>query len=384
LGGGLAGALIALELAATRPELSVLLVEGEPAFGGNHIWSFFQSDVTPQDFSLVEPLIVSRWDGYDVHFQSHSRNLSTPYRAITSERLNRRLHEVLPEPAMLTGTPVVAATQTTFTLANGETYRTGGVIDARGARTLPHMQGGWQKFAGQMLTLEQPHGLDRPIVMDGRVEQIDGYRFVYCLPFSATEVFVEDTYYSDTPRLDLPDLRSRIAEYADMQGWIVANVSREETGVLPVIARGDFEAFWNESDNIARAGARAALIHPLTSYSLPIAVRVAKQIARMPNLSGAALAKASYDLARTHWRDGRFYRMLTRMLFSAAAPDRRHLILERFYRLPEGLIERFYAGRSRHLDAVRILSGKPPVPVGTAIASLTGHGRPLVSLELPK
>lgn len=384
LGGGLAGALIALELAAVRPELSVLLVEGKSTFGGNHIWSFFASDVEPQHSGLVEPLVVSRWHGYDVHFQDHSRQLATPYHAITSERLNRHLRDVLPEPSLLTGTPVVSASQRTFTLADGQTYRTGGVIDARGIRSLPHMQGGWQKFAGQMLTLAQPHGLDRPIVMDARVEQIDGYRFVYCLPFSSTEVFVEDTYYSDTPDLDLPELRARIAEYAVMQDWDIISVTREETGVLPVIAAGDFEAFWQSGDSPARVGARAALIHPLTSYSLPVAVRVAKQIGQMTDLSGAALAKASYDLARTHWRDGSFYRMLTRMLFSAATPDRRHRILERFYRLPEGLIERFYAGRSSSLDAVRILTGKPPVPVRDALASIAGRGRPLAPLEEPR
>jgi lycopene beta-cyclase len=246
------------------------------------------------------------------------------------------------------------------------------------------MQGGWQKFTGQMLTLKEPHGLDRPIVMDARVEQIDGYRFVYCLPFSPLEVFVEDTYYSDTPDLDLPELRTRIAEYAVTQNWHIDSVSREETGVLPVIAAGDFEAFWQSGEGLARFGARAALIHPLTSYSLPVAVRVAKQIGQMTDLSGAALAKASYELARTHWRDGGFYRMLTRMLFSAAAPDRRHRILERFYRLPEGLIERFYAGRSSSFDAVRILAGKPPVPVGAALASLTGRGHPHASLEKPR
>ncbi|RYE37567.1 MAG: lycopene cyclase, partial [Hyphomicrobiales bacterium] len=249
LGGGLAGALIALELAASRPELSVLLVEGQSSFGGNHIWSFFQSDISPQDSALVDPLVVSRWTGYDVHFQGHSRRLRTPYRSITSERLNRHLHEVLPEPSLLTGTPVVSASQRTFTLADGQTYRTGGVIDARGIHSLPHMQGGWQKFAGQVLTLEQPHGLDCPIVMDARVEQVDGYRFVYCLPFSPNEVFVEDTYYSDTPDLDLPKLRARIAEYATTQDWTIASVSREETGVLPVIAAGDFQAFWETPGN---------------------------------------------------------------------------------------------------------------------------------------
>lgn len=385
LGGGLAGGLIALALAEHRPELSVMLVEQGGSLGGNHVWSFFGSDIAEIDLPLLQPMIARSWDGYDVHFEHHSRQLATPYRSITSERFDAHVRSALPESGILTGACVTSAGQTGFTLADGTRFQAGGVIDARGAASLPHMAGGWQKFAGQMLRLDSPHGLARPIVMDARVEQIDGYRFVYCLPFSDREVFVEDTYYTDTPALDLPALRGRIAEYAALQGWQIRDVAREETGVLPVIAKGDFGALWHHGHQtgqlVAKAGARAALIHPLTSYSLPVALRAARHIAKLPDLSGAALAKASYDLARQHWQQGGYYRMLTRMLFSAAAPEKRHRILERFYRLPESLIERFYAGRSTRRDAIRILAGKPPVPVSAAIASVMGRGHPLASLD---
>jgi lycopene beta-cyclase len=44
-------------------------------------------------------------------------------------------------------------------------------------------------------------------------------------------------------------------------------------------------------------------------------------------------------------------------------------VLERFYRLPEPLVHRFYAGRLTFLDRARILSGRPPVPVLRAARS---------------
>ena len=69
--------------------------------------------------------------------------------------------------------------------------------------------------------------------------------------------------------------------------------------------------------------------------------------------------------------------MLTRMLFGAGEPQHRFRMLERFYRLPEPLIERFYAGRSSKADMLRILAGKPPVPLGGAITSLAGRGQRL-------
>lgn len=383
LGGGLAGGLIALALAKLRPDVKLLLIEQGTSFGGNHVWSSFASDVAPEHQWLVEPMIAARWQGYDVHFPGHSRALNSAYRSVTSERLDAGLRAALPAEALRTGVRVIEAGQDFVTLETGERLSVGGVIDARGMTGMPHMAGGWQKFLGQMLRLDTPHGLTRPVVMDARVAQLDGYRFVYLLPFSATEVFVEDTYYADDPALDLPALRGRIADYAADRGWRVAEVSREETGVLPVIAKGDFAAFWPEGSGPARAGARAALVHPLTSYSLPDAVRFAAEICALPELSGAALARASYAFAMEHWRRGKFYRMLTRMLFGAARPELRYRMLERFYRLPEPLIQRFYAGRSTGTDMLRILAGKPPVPIGAALASLAGGGRPLAPLGDP-
>jgi lycopene beta-cyclase len=58
------------------------------------------------------------------------------------------------------------------------------------------------------------------------------------------------------------------------------------------------------------------------------------------------------------------------MLFRAADAPERYRVLERFYRLPEPLIGRFYAGQSTLADRVRILAGKPPVSVRRAVATM--------------
>ena len=59
-----------------------------------------------------------------------------------------------------------------------------------------------------------------------------------------------------------------------------------------------------------------------------------------------------------------------RMLFIAAEPSERYRVLQRFYRLDDGLVRRFYAGQSTALDKVRTLVGKPPVPIGRALGVL--------------
>ena len=61
--------------------------------------------------------------------------------------------------------------------------------------------------------------------------KLDGFRFVYLLPFDERRLLIEDTYYSDTPGLDAGTVRARLSAYAAAQGWRIAHVEREESGV---------------------------------------------------------------------------------------------------------------------------------------------------------
>ena len=76
------------------------------------------------------------------------------------------------------------------------------VIDGRGEPGGAHLDIAFQKFLGLFIRLAEPHGLTGPILMDATVKQEDGYRFIYTLPFSETDVLVEDTYYADDPDLE--------------------------------------------------------------------------------------------------------------------------------------------------------------------------------------
>ncbi|WRH77168.1 MAG: lycopene beta-cyclase CrtY [Sphingobium sp.] len=371
VGGGLAGGLIALAVARARPELKIVLIEQEQHFGGNHIWSFFASDIAPEHRWLTAPLVTYGWSGYDVHFPEHSRTLDTIYYTIESERLDWLLRHNLPASALMTGRTVKAVSPRLVVLDGAQRINAGGVIDARGVADHHHLDCGWQKFTGQLLQLAEPHSLTRPIVMDATVDQHDGYRFVYVLPFGMDKVFVEDTYYSDRPDLDRRVMAQRIAAYADNRGWEVERVLREETGVLPVVMGGDLENYWaSGSGRTAKAGARGAFFHPITSYSLPDAVRLATFVAELTDFDGDRLNMLLRQRAEALWKDGRYYRILNRMLFRASVHGERYKIFERFYRLKPGLIERFYAGQSTGGDKARILTGKPPVPVGKALKAL--------------
>ncbi len=369
VGGGLAGGLLAYALSVRRPDLSVRLIEPQATFGGNHIWSFFSADIPAKDRWIVDPFIDHSWPGYEVRFPAHRRRFDTGYNSIRSDSFDRRLRDLLP-PDWSIAASAVAVTPTRVGLDTQTSVAATGVIDARGASAGDMLEVGWQKFVGQELQLARPHGLTAPIIMDATVPQKDGFRFVYVLPFAPDRLFIEDTYYSAGRAVDRDVLAGRIADYARASGWAVTAVISEETGALPVAMGGDFERYWASGGEAAKIGMRAGLFQAATGYSLPLAVRTAARIVEMPDLSGATLARELHRLATDEWRTGGFYRLLNRMAFRAAEPDARFRIYQRFYRLRPALIERFYAGRSTAFDKLRILAGRPPVPIGRALRVL--------------
>ena len=367
-GGGLANSLIAYRLAQRRPELRILVLEAGARFGGNHTWSFHETDLTPAQRAWTAPFVVKRWPAYDVAFPDLNRRVDLAYASATSDRL----HEVLvaADVPHRFGADVHTITRDRVQLDGGETLGARGVLDGRGAEGLEHLRLGWQKFVGREIRTAAPHGLTEPILMDATVAQHDGYRFVYVLPFASDRLLIEDTYYSDSPALEPERLRRHVAAYAAAKGWDVAEIIRDEAGVLPIVLAGDFEAFWAAKHGQPCAGLRAGLFHSTTGFSWPDAVRLADHLASLPSLDAEPLFAAIRAYAARHWRAQGFFRALDRMLFLAGEPDRRWAMMQRFYRLSEPLIARFYAGSISPGDKLQLLVGRPPVSIVGAVRAL--------------
>ncbi|CAH0159365.1 hypothetical protein SRABI118_00720 [Massilia sp. Bi118] len=380
-GGGLANGLIAWRLAQRRPELRILLLEQGDRLGGNHTWSFHDSDLDAGQLAWIAPLLSHRWPGYEVVFPQLRRTLEGGYASIASQDFARVVEAAL-GPALRLRARIASVSPTSVVLEGGEVLAARAVIDGRGMRASSRLALGWQTFLGQEVLLAAPHGLGAPIIMDAGVEQQGGYRFVYVLPFDTHRLLIEDTHYVDSAAWEPERLRANIAAYAQARGWRIDQVLREEEGRLPIVLAGDFHAYWDDLAGQPSAGLRAGLFHSTTGYSLPHAVRLAERIASMRALDAPSLFAAIRDEAAQEWRRQRFFRLLNRMLFLAGSPDRRWRVMQRFYRLPASLIRHFYAGRLSLQDKARLLSGKPPVPVGQAfIAACKIHPHQIGNAE---
>ncbi len=74
-GGGLAGGAIAWWLAEKRPELRVRVLEASNRAGGNHTWSFHESDLSSEALAMIGPWVTRRWSGHEVRFPGFERKL---------------------------------------------------------------------------------------------------------------------------------------------------------------------------------------------------------------------------------------------------------------------------------------------------------------------
>lgn len=372
VGGGLQSALIALAVLHAHPKARVALVERGERLGGNHTWSFHAGDVPEDARAWVDPLLVARWEGFDVFFPEVERGFDGAYGSIDSARL----HEVVTASAaslhLGVGARVVGANE--VVLDDGSRLTAPLVIDARGPELGPRPSStGYQKFVGLELALKSPSPITRPIIFDARVPQTDGFRFVYVLPFARDRVLVEDTYFADGPELDVPALVSGILAYARAAGLEVASTVRHEQGVLPLPTSWPWVP---SSQSPMVAGFQGGFFHPTTGYSFPVAVRVARHVAA--TLRGEVFGPEWRALLDRHARQVRFAVMLNRLLFGATPAENRRDVLERFHKLPEATIRRFYALETTAGDRARIICGRPPrgVSLHAALTELTRRVSP--------
>ena len=368
VGGGLAGGLIALALARLRPDIVVQVLEGGDVLGGNHRWSWFDSDLTDEGRGLIEAFRLIRWDaGYDVRFPRCARTLATPYRSLASADFADALARLLPAGTIRTGADARALDRGGVTLASGERIAARTVIDCRGFAPSPHLTRLQCSWAGHLRT-HRAARVTRPVIHGRHRRAARRLPLHLSAAARADEVFVEDTYIR-TPHCSTGGAfrtARRILPRAGMGGTVLGRKPASA-----VVTGGDFAAFQRAQriEGVATAGVRGGFTHPLTSYTLPFAVQTALAVAGHADLAGEQLAALLEERARRHWAATRFYRRLGAMLFGAP-PTQRRRVFERFYGLDQALIERFYAGRSTLLDAARVLvRGKPPGPLSALAAN---------------
>ncbi len=358
-GGGLQNGLIALALLHHLPSARVLLLESADTLCGNHTWSFHQADVPAAAEPWLSAVASVQWPAYEVRFPELARRVDCGYRSFSSAALATALtttFEQSPHTQIVTGAHVSQVADGYVVLLDGRRFQGTYVLDGRGPTFSPvGFRGGYQKFVGLELALTSPCPRTEPLLMDATIAQDDGFRFMYVLPFTPQRVLIEDTCFSNNPRLDSNDGRERVRSYAEQNGYVIASEIRCESGVLPMPY--EMPSRWPHAMPLA-VGYRGGFFHPATGYSFPCALRVAEHIAQCAPENPV---NADWEqLIVRHRNQYRFATVLNRLLFTAYEPARRHPVFSRFYRFPEQCIERFYRMDTTLGDKARFFMGCPP------------------------
>ena len=376
VGAGLSGLILAWRCLSSNPNVSVIIIDSNHIIGGDHTWSFNINDIESSLHEWIEPFIAHTWEKYDVKFKGYSRRLNIPYCTGNSNSLRACVDPFIKSGRLklILDTEVIKLTSFDVTILSGEKLTGDYIFDARGFTFDDNIKLGIQKFYGKTIETVKPHNLKYPIIMDATVAQNDGYRFIYCLPFSKNKILIEDTYYSDGLNFDQDKYNKRIDKYIEANDWTEHKVIRVEKGILPITLAVDSKLIEKRGlkyKEPIKIGMRGNFYHPVTGYSFPDSVRLASKISKTINSSdknkrlNLDLEIRKYKLLL--YRRDRYFRLLNRLLFKASLPSKRHLVLQRFYTLSESLIKRFYEGNLHKKDKLRILIGKPPVPVLKAL-----------------
>ena len=358
VGGGLAGGLIALALANVGRGRQVTLIEREPHLGGNHTWSFHLTDLGDDEWELVAPLVARRWEQQEVRFPGTSGCSTMGYATVTGARFA----EVVTARLVAAGVRVLLNRRVSGARSSVVRFEDGSL--ARGRAGDRRARAGLDRAGGRGLS-EVPgpraRRCSRTAPGPGRCSWMRRSRKRTASGLSTCSrsppaVCWSRTPYSDSPSLDRVESERRILAYVADHGATVTRVQRRETGVLPLPLDGGAALAAPRRRHRGRVSRR--VLPPgdriFASAGRTCGAGSGERAHRRRNLGGGSCpgspARAAAPVRAA----------AQPAVFDAMAPASRWTALDRFYRLPEATIARFYASRSTWADRARILVGRPP------------------------
>ena len=183
VGGGLQAGLMASAIKHYKPASKILIVEKDQHLFGNHTWSFHRSDVATE-WEWISKIPMSTWPGYAVNFPGVCKRVDIPYCSISSTEFGEYIvcsQTPGSHVEIKTGVTVHELAADHITTSNGR-FDGQTIVDCRGRSTFPGGIG-YQKFFGLEISLRDDWPDSLPTLMEANIDQSDGFRFLYVLPF---------------------------------------------------------------------------------------------------------------------------------------------------------------------------------------------------------
>ncbi len=379
VGAGLSGLSLAFRLQQEQPHLNIQVLEKNLSFASNKTWSFHGGDV--ENIKNWKEIISHHWKTYNVRF-SYEREINQDYYSISSDSFFKIMKNKLVS-SLSFGVDVIEINNQSVRTKENIILNAKVVIDARSNdqisfKDLKKNGCGFQKFVGLEFKTKFPHKISVPILMDATVEQKDGFRFMYVLPYNENTLLVEDTRYSNTEDINLKEIELEIFKYIQNKNLQIEAILRTEQGVLPIPIS---TPFLSQGEKI-KIGADAGFFHPVTGYSFLWVARISDELAKIKNPNPENYLNIIRKLKKECKQNERFYLLLNKMMFHASDSTNRYKIFERFYKFSDHTIDRFYSSKINMFDYLKILIGRPPISVFAALKVLRKKDNNLLLKEV--
>jgi lycopene beta-cyclase len=276
-GGGMAGLSLAWRLSRSPlRDKKILLIDREPKDRNDRTWGFWEAGEGP-----FESVLSRQWSSVWFHGSGgFSAKLGLgPYRykllrGIDFYRFVRAELAACPSveyccsPILSITSSASVATVTTekgvFTAdwCFDSTYLLQAV---RGGDISSHSQNLLQHFKGWVIRTKEPaFDTETPVMMDFRIPQLGECRFVYVLPYSATEALVEFTLFTEA-LLEESAYRQGLMDYIrNFTGIREFEIVEEEFGIIPMT---DEKTYEQPSPRVIRIGTAGGYTRASTGYT---------------------------------------------------------------------------------------------------------------------
>jgi lycopene beta-cyclase len=375
VGGGCAGLSLAVRLLDRFPDARVTIFDPRRSYENDRSWCFWDFGDDPRGYPIAHrwTSAIVRGPGREVELDCAGR----PYCHVRAGDFYEWALERLRASGRATLELGAAVREIDDTLAGvivRATSHDGRAFDRAFSMVFdgrPPERGGsaqdaaslTQAFVGHEVEFDEDVlDSERVTLMDFRVDQSRGLRFVYVLPFTPRRGLVETTYL--TPGLDQASIDEReITDYCETTlGRPPCGLIRVERGALPMTTAPLGPP---STRHIWRIGTRAGIARASTGYAFDAIQRDAARVCDALAARGPRPAAPRPRLLNT----------LDRMMLSllASRPEVGPRLFESmFSRAPAGALIRFLSDRASVGDALAVVRSVPKVAMTSHVLARPG------------
>ncbi|MCK8495235.1 lycopene cyclase family protein [Spirosoma sp. RP8] len=369
-GAGAAGLSLLCYLLAEEnlAQKSILLIDSDLKKTNDRTWCFWQQEQGP-----FESCLESQWEKLMFHSPDFSEQVDIgpyKYKMLTSIAFYQHCFQLIEHHPKV----VFKQDQITSIHPNGsvvgtkDSYKATYVFNSvfRNPAQSTHTHYLLQHFRGYFIETDQPtFDVEKPVLMDFRVEQDQDCRFVYVLPTSPYRALVEYTGFSTTMLESAQYDRALDGYIRTYLGLNDYRISHVESGVIPMTNA----AFPVGEGAIVNIGTAGGATKASTGYTFSFIQKQCQAIARRLAFGQSPTSAERFKLNRFALYD----RIFLRVLKEKKRPS--WLVFnDLFKQLPAALILRFLSEETNVWEEFRLTNVMDkPTFILAALREATAH-----------